>query len=78
MNKLREDVDDIILVLDKILPFIFADSSNDMTNIGSAMLKYPQYELKFRKYVKKIKASEEAYQKRLREVYDKKGKYNEI
>jgi hypothetical protein len=72
INKMSSDISDIILVLDYMIPYVFAEGSNDMTNIGSAMLKYPRYELKFKTLASEIKERNRQHAIRRAEVYGTK------
>jgi hypothetical protein len=52
-------VDDLIILFNRILPHVFAEGSNDMTNIGSAMLKYPNYRITAEKMINENKGNKD-------------------
>lgn len=45
-------IEDLVLIMNEILPYIFADGSNDMTNIASALMKYPRHDLSVNNFLK--------------------------
>jgi len=39
----KTTVDDLVVILNRILPYVFATSSQDVSNVGSASITYPDH-----------------------------------
>src|SRR4030042_6255675 len=45
-------IEDLVLLFNRILPIVFAEGSRDHTNVASALMKYPRYDLSTKSFTR--------------------------